>query len=220
MNAQPAVRHGPPVGGHHDNAPTSLKVRLTQAVLLLAGLLAGAESALIARRTPGYSVVSSTVAIAMMLLAGWALLAAGIVLLRRVDKRLVGALLGTASIAWFVAQWDSAWAGSAFVFGAGLIVGSVCPVLVAHAVLRLQGTLSRLEVVALGSSYTGTVVLAGLAKALFFAPRTAGCSECPPNPWLAFDSPAILTAVDAVASVLSVMWSGLLIASLVLRSIS
>ena len=193
---------------------------LTQGALLLAGLLAGAESALIARRTPGYSVVSSTVAIAMMLLAGWALLAAGVVLLRKVEKRSVGALLGAASLAWFIAQWDSAWAGSALVFGAGLVLGSVCPVLVAHAVLRLKGTLSRLDVVALGFSYVGTVVVAGLARALFFDPRTAGCSECPPNPWLALDSPAIVTAIDAVASVTSVVWSGLLIASLVLQSIS
>ena len=220
MSAQPAVLYGPPVGGHDKDVPTSPTVKLTQAALLLAGLLTGAESALIARRTPGYSVVSSAVAIAMLLLAGWALLAAGVVLLRKVDKRRVGALLGAASLAWFIAQWDSAWAGSALVFGAGLVLGSVCPVLVAHAVLRLKGTLSRLDVVALAFSYLATVVGAGLARALFFDPRTAGCSECPPNPWLALDSPAIVTAIDAVASVTSVVWSGLLIASLVLKSIS
>ena len=217
---QPAVLYGPPVGGHDKNVPTSPTVKLAQAALLFAGLLTGAESALIARRTPGYSVVSSAVAIAMLLLAGWALLAAGVVLLRKVDKRRVGALLGAASLAWFIAQWDSAWAGSALVFGAGLVLGSVCPVLVAHAVLRLKGTLSRLDVVALAFSYLATVVVAGLARALFFDPRTAGCSECPPNPWLALDSPAIVTAIDAVASVTSVVWSGLLIASLVLKSIS
>ena len=90
MSAQPAALYEPPVGGHDENVATSLRVMLTQAVLLLAGLLAGAESALIARRTPGYSVVASTVAIAMMLLAGWALLAAGVVLLRNVERRSMG----------------------------------------------------------------------------------------------------------------------------------
>ena len=220
MTAQPAALYRPPVGRHDENVATSPRVKLIQVLLLLAGLLAGAESALIARQTPGYSVVSSTVAIAMMLLAGWALLAVGVVLFGKVETRLVGALIGAASLAWFIAQWDSAWAGSALVFGAGLVLGSLCPVLVAHAVLRLQGTLSRLEVAALGFSYIGTVVVAGLAKALFFDPRTAGCSECPPNPWLALDSPSIVTTVDAFAGVVSVMWSGLLIASLVLRSIS
>ena len=131
MSAQPAALYGPPVGGHDENVPTSRRVMLGQGALLLAGLLAGVESALIARRTPGYSVASSTVAMALMLLAGWALLAAGVVLLRKVEKRSVGALLGAASLAWFIAQWDSAWAGSALVFGAGLVLGSVCPVLVA-----------------------------------------------------------------------------------------
>ena len=53
MSAQPAALYGPPVGGHDENVPTSLRVMLAQGALLLAGLLAGAESALIARRTPG-----------------------------------------------------------------------------------------------------------------------------------------------------------------------
>ena len=97
--------------------PTSLRVMLAEGALLLAGLLNGAESALIARRTPGYSFVSSTVATALMLLAGWGLLTAGVALLRKVEKRLVGALLGAASLAWFIAEWDSAWAGSELVFG-------------------------------------------------------------------------------------------------------
>jgi signal transduction histidine kinase len=216
MSAPPAALYGSPVGGHDENVPMSLRVMLGQGALLLVGLLAGAESALIARRTPGYS----TVAIVLMLLAGWALLTSGVVLLRKGDKRSVGALLGAASVAWFIAQWDSAWAGSVLVFGAGLVLGSVCPVLVAHAVLRLKGMLSRLDVIALAFSYVGTVVLAGLARALFFDPRTAGCSQCPPNPWLALDSPAIVASVDALAGVASVMWSALLIAVLVLRSIS
>ena len=155
-----------------------------------------------------------------MLLAGWALLAAGVVLLRKVPKRLVGALLGAASLAWFIAQWDSAWAGSVLVFGAGLVLGSVCPVLVAHAVLRLIGTLGRVDVVALAFSYVGTLVVAGLSKALFFDPRSAGCSECPSNPWLALDSPVIVSTVDALAGVVSVVWSGLLMAALVHRSIA
>ena len=219
MSAQPAAL-GSPVAGHDENVPTSPRIMLTQGSLLLAGLLAGAESALIARRTPGYSVVSSTVAITLMLLAGWALLAAGVVFLRKVEKRSVGALLGAASLAWFIAQWDSAWAGSELVFGAGLVVGSVCPVLVAHSVLRLKGKLGRVDPVALTFSYVATVVVAGLARALFFDPRTAGCSECSPNPWLALDSPAIVAAVDALTGVAGVMWSGLLIAALVLRSMS
>jgi signal transduction histidine kinase len=220
MSTQPAEPYGPPVGGHDENVQTSLRVLLGQVSLLLGGFLAGAESAFIARRTPGYSVVSSSLAIALMLLAGWALLAAGVVLLRDVEKRRAGALLAAASLAWFVAQWDSAWAGSEMAFGAGLVLGSVCPVLVAHAVLRSKGRLVGVEQAALAFSYVGTVVVAGLAKALFFDPTTAGCSECPPNPWLALDSPAMVAAIDVIVRVVSVIWSALLIAALVVRSIS
>jgi signal transduction histidine kinase len=221
MSAQPAALYEPPVGRHDENVPTSRRLMLGQGGLLLAGLLAGAESALIASRSPGYSLITSTAwAIALMLLAGWALLAAGVVQLRKVDGRFVGVLLGAASSAWFVAQWDSAWARSALVFGAGLVLGSVCPVLVVHAVLRLGGRLGRLDKATVAFSYVGTVVVAGLAKALVFDPKTAGCSECPSNPWLALDSPTIVVAVDAFAGVVSVIWSGLLTAALVLRSIS
>ena len=42
----------------------------------------------------------------------------------------------------------------------------------------------------------------------------------PSESWLVLDSPAIVSAVDAFASVVSVMWPGLLLAALVLRSIS
>ncbi len=221
MSAPPVALYGPPVGRHDQNVPTPLRVILGQGALLLAGLLAGAESALIASRSPGYSLITSTAwAIALMLLAGWALLIAGMVLLRKAENRSAGVLLGAASSAWFIAQWDSAWARSALVFGAGLVLGSVCPVLVAHAVLRLGGTLDRLDKGAIAFSYVGTVVVAGLVRVLFFDPRTAGCSECPSNPWLALDSPAIVAAVDAFAGVVGVMWSGLLIAALVLRSMS
>ena len=91
--------------------------------------------------------------------------------MRKVEKRSVGALLGAASLAWFIAQWDSAWARSVLVFGAGLVLGSVCPVLVAHAVLRLKGKLGRVDLVALAFSYVATVVVAGLASALFSIPE-------------------------------------------------
>jgi hypothetical protein len=156
MSAQPAALYGPPVGRHDENVPTSRRVMLGQGGLLLAGLLAGAESALIASTSPGYSLITSTAwAIALMLLAGWALLAAGVVQLRKVDERLVGVLLGAAYSAWFVAQWDNAWARSALVFDAGLVPGSVCPVLVVHAVLRLGGTLGRLDKATIAFSHVG-----------------------------------------------------------------
>ena len=60
----------------------------------------------------------------------------------------------------------------------------------------------------------------GYPKLCSSTPEAPDAVECPSNPWLALDSPAIVATVDALARVVSVMWSGLLIAALVLRSIS
>jgi signal transduction histidine kinase len=221
MSAQPAALYGPPVGGQDETVVGPTRVLLTQGALVLAGLLAGAESAAIASRTRGYSMASSSVwAIVLTVLAGWALVAAGVVLLRRAENRAAGALMSLAGLTWLVAGWDSAGARSAWVFGAGLVLATVCPVLVAHAVLRMEAGLGKFEAPAVVLAYVCTVVVGGLAKALFFNPGTAGCSDCPANPWLVVDSAVIVAGIDAFARTLGVIWSGFLVAVLVLRSIS
>jgi hypothetical protein len=150
------------------------RVLLTQGALVLAGLLAGAESAAVASRTRGYSMATSSVwAIVLMVVAGWALVAAGVVLLRKAENRAAGALLSLAGLTWLVAHWDSAGARSAWVFGAGLVLATVCPVLVAHAALRIDAGLGRFEAPAVVLAYVCTVVVGGFAKALFFNPGTA-----------------------------------------------
>ena len=122
------------------------RVLLTQGALVLAGLLAGAEAAAVASRTRGYSMASSSVwASVLMVVAGWALVAAGVVLLRKAQNRAAGALLSLAGLTWFVAQWDGAGARAAWIFGVGLVLATVCPVLVAHAVLRIEAGLGRFE---------------------------------------------------------------------------
>jgi signal transduction histidine kinase len=146
--------------------------------------------------------------------------AAGVVLLRKAENRAAGALLSLAGLTWLVAQWDSAGARSAWVFGAGLVLATMCPVLVAHAVLRIDAGLGRFEAPAVVLAYVCTVVVGGFAKALFFNPGTAGCSDCPANPWLVVDSPVIVAGIDAFTITFGVIWSGLLVAVLVLRSIS
>ena len=78
----------------------------------------------------------------------------------------------------------------------------------------------KFEAPAVVLAYGCTVVVGGLAKALFFDPGTAGCSDCPANPWLVVDSPVIVAGIDAFTRTLGVIWSGFLVAALVLRSIS
>jgi signal transduction histidine kinase len=163
---------------------------------------------------------SSVWAIALMVVAGWTLVTAGVVLLRRTENRAAGALLSFAGLTWLIAEWDSAGARSAWVFGAGLVLAAVCPVLVAHAVLRMEAGLGKFEVAAVVLAYVCTVAVGGLAKALFFNPAAAGCSDCPANPLLVVDSPVIVAGIDAFTRTIGVTWSGCLVAVLVLRSIS
>lgn len=221
MMQLPAARYGPPVDGQDETVAGPRKVMLTQGALVLAGLLAGAESIVVASGTLAYSAASSSVwAIALMVLAGWALVTAGVVLLRKAKSRAAGALLSIAGLTWLIAEWDNPGARSALVFGAGLVVATVCPVLVAHAVLRMNGGLGKVEAAAVVLAYGCAVVAAGFGKVLVFDPVTAGCSDCPANPWLVVDSPAIVAAIDAFARTFGVVWSGFLAAVLIFRSIS
>lgn len=67
-------------------------------------------------------------------------------------------------------------------FTAGLLVATVCPVLVAHAALRNAALrLHRLERVLLVLAYGSTLVLSGLVPAMLFDPPRQGCTECPGN---------------------------------------
>ena len=221
MMGQPAALYGPSVGGQDETVAAPTRVLLAQGALVLAGFLAGAEAVVVASRTPGYSVASSSVwAIALLVLAGWALVSAGILLLRKAENRAAGVLLSLAGITWLIAESDSPGARSALVFGAGVVMATVTPVLVAHAVLRMKGGLATVEAAAVVLAYGCTVLVAGLGKALFFDPGTAGCNNCPANPWLVLDSPATVAAIDALTVVLGLVWSGFLVAVLVLRSIS
>src|SRR5205823_4707245 len=102
-------------------------------IILAAGLALGAYSLAIARGSSGYSYAGrSAFAAVAELLAGYALLAVGVVALARSERRL-GVLLVAASSAWFVLEWNNPGAGSALVFTTGLVLYVAAPPLVAHA---------------------------------------------------------------------------------------
>ena len=133
MMQQPAALYGPSVGGQDETVAAPTRVLLAQGAPVLAGFLAGAEAVVVASRTPGYSAASSSVwAIALLVLSGWALVSAGVLLLRKAENRAAGVLLSLAGITWLIAEWDSPGARSALVFGAGVVMATVTPVLVAQ----------------------------------------------------------------------------------------
>jgi signal transduction histidine kinase len=148
-----------------------------------AGVAAGVASALVARSEPGYAIAHTAPLAAVELVAGYAVVSAGLHVRRRRLASRSGLLLVVAGIAWFLVEWNNPGAGSAAVFAIGLVLYAAAAPVVAHAVLaypsgRLGSTLQR---AAVAMSYAGSLLLLGLLPAAVFDPAAAGCSECPPN---------------------------------------
>jgi signal transduction histidine kinase len=117
------------------------------------------------------------------LVAGWSIVAVGLLfLLRHVGNRL-GLVLMAAGLAWFLPEWSNPGIGTALGFTVGLVGFVACAPLAGHAALAYPtGRLrSSLDVVALATSYGGALLLLGLLPAAVFDPRGTGCLECPRN---------------------------------------
>jgi len=180
--------------------------------LALVGLAAtlGVISAYIVGAGPGFSPASTSGhGLLVLLVVGWSLTAAAILLQWRHPTRRAWVLLGAVGCAWFVAEWDSPAAPSAAVFSLGLVLYAVCPAVVAHLAFsfpsgRLAADLDRLLVV---SGYVITAGVLGLGTAMTFNPRSSGCTGCPRNLWLVRDDPALSLGVDRLGIWLGLAWS-------------
>lgn len=183
---------------------------------LLPGCLAlGAVSLIIAREAPAFSFAGTALPGALALLAaGWALLTVALAHWRRRQRNAVGPLLAAASVAWFLGEWDNPAVGRADVFTLGLIFYTVCSPLVAWAMLAYpSGRLtSGVERVVVTVAMAGSLLVSGLLPTLFFNPVARGCLQCPDNPLLLRDEPALYDDLNRVGVQLGLMWSLLLIA--------
>ena len=95
--------------------------RALRFAVLAAGLALGVFSLAVARRGAGYSFGGGSVpAEAAGLIAGYALLAVGLIAWMRPRQARLGVILVAASFAWFLPDWNNPGAGSAVVFTAGL----------------------------------------------------------------------------------------------------
>ncbi len=134
--------------------------RIVLVTVLAAGVVVGLTTVRLARRADTASLAGrDPLADVLLLAVGWALIIAGLFLIRRAADRTAGMLLAAAGFAWFIADWDNQFADSPSLFTAGLIGAAVCPVLVGHAVLRYHsGPLDRLGRLGLLLGYIGTVI--------------------------------------------------------------
>jgi signal transduction histidine kinase len=187
--------------------------RALRFAVLAAGLAFGMFSLAVARRGAGYALGGGSVlAGAAELIAGYALLAVGLVASMRPRQARLGVILVAASFAWFLAEWGNPGAGSAFVFTAGLALYAAAPPVVAHAVLaypdgRVRWWAGR---AGLALSYAGAVLVLGLLAAAVFDPASEGCAQCPRNLLLVSDG-ALYQGLNRVGMYLGLACSLLLI---------
>jgi hypothetical protein len=91
---------------HHDGVAGGLRLtRGAQLVVPLIGVVVGLATFAIVRGSPGYSMAgASSLLVALELAAGWLLLCAATVAVRRPARRLFGLAIWLASLAWFVVE--------------------------------------------------------------------------------------------------------------------
>jgi signal transduction histidine kinase len=175
----------------------------------------GLLSLAIAVQHPGTTNAGrSAEAAAAKLLAGSALIGAGLYLSFGWRRPASGVLFGLAAFAWSLEEWNNPGTGVGAAFTVGLVGYAIAPAVVTHAVLaypfgRLGSRLERLTVVV---AYVDTVLVLGLIATLFFAPAAHQCHLCPPNLLLVRDSPEVYAGLQSLGHWLLVGWTAALIA--------
>ena len=82
----------------------------------------GASSVLFAQADPDLAFADSTSRVVAELLAGYSLIACGLLLWRRAPDRRFGVLLTAAGCGWFLLEWNNPGVGSPLVFTIGLVL--------------------------------------------------------------------------------------------------
>src|SRR4051812_7380318 len=100
------------------------------------GVVAGLVTTVIAHRSGLSFAASSTAAGVLELAAGWSLILAGVLWLRSPGRRRFGELLCVGGLTWFIVDWNNPEARWSVLFTVGLVLSTVCPVVIAHAALR------------------------------------------------------------------------------------
>ena len=144
---------------------------------------AGAGAVAIARARPELALIGEPATLALLLaVAGWALVAAGLLDRARHPGRPFGLLLAATGMGWLLADWSTPAAGSAAAFTLGLLLAGAFPALLGHALLAYPAPAPAAAARALAAAgYVAGLLLLGLLPALFVDPAGEGCADCPAN---------------------------------------
>jgi signal transduction histidine kinase len=180
-----------------------------------AGLALGVATAVITRSDPTYAFAGSGAQIAVELLAGYALIASGLIWIRCRQPVTVGVLFVAGGCGWFLLEWNNPGVGAPLVFTVGLVLYVSAPPLLAHALLTVPGPALRVARHALiATAYAGSLLALGLLPALVYDPGAQGCSQCPRNLLLVHGSPVLYRQFNRVGVYVGLVWTVLTLALL------
>jgi signal transduction histidine kinase len=183
-----------------------------------AGAALGAVSVLLAHSDPDLAFADSGASVVAELLAGYALIACGLMSRRRVPGSRFGVLLAAGGCGWFLLEWNDPGVGSPVVFTIGLALYAAAPPLVAHALLAYPAaSLGHRERAVLAVAYGGSLLALGLLPALVFDPAGQGCSQCPRNLLLIHSSPSLYRDLNRGGVYVGLGWTLLVITLAVWR---
>lgn len=183
-----------------------------------AGLALGAATARLARNDPSLAYAGSAVEIAIELLAGYAMIASGLIWIRRYPHGPFGMLLIAGGCGWFLLEWNNPSVGSPLVFTIGLVLYTAAPPLLACVLLTYPATTLRvLGQATIALAFAGSVLALGLLPALVFDPGAQGCSQCPRNLLLVHGSATLYRDFNRVGIYVGLTWTVLVLALLVAR---
>ncbi len=190
------------------SGPVPVSAWILGLVLAAAGAV-GLISAVTAWRSPGLSAMSdSSVATAVVLLAGFGLVSVGLEHVRRGRRRQFGVLLASAGFPWLLAEWANPAIDSSVGFTIGLVLGWLSPAVVAHALLVFgKGRPRRTEVALVAGGYAIFGVAFGLLPALTFDAAAVRCSFCPPDLVAVAPSAGLSGASVSFGTVAGTVWS-------------
>lgn len=174
-----------------------------------AAVAVGLISVATAWRSPGLSAMSdSAFATAMALSAGYGMVAVGLEHVRRGRRRRFGVLLAAGGTLWLLADWANPAIGSSAGFTIGLVLGSLAPAVMAHALLVLgSGRLQLTETALVAIGYLIFGVALGLLPALTFDAQAIRCAFCPPDLVAVAPSAEVSGASIAFGTTAGMVWS-------------
>jgi signal transduction histidine kinase len=175
----------------------------------------GLVSLAVTLENPGTTVAGRSIeAAAAKLLAGSALIGAGLYLSVGWRRSASGALFGLAACAWSLQEWNNPAIGAGAAFTIGIVGHALAPAVVAHAVLAYPfGRLSsRQERLTVAVAYVDTLLVLGLLPALFFAPAAHGCHLCPSNLLLIGGNPQFYESLNSLGGWLLIGWTAAFVA--------